>query len=57
MTMEQIDDEVRALYRKLVSKKKNYTVGNLSIENGEVVNKCLDLYFKLKEENAQLTLF
>lgn len=57
MTSEEIDRKVREFYLELTEKIKGYKAGNLDDVNGDVVNKCLDYYFKLKAENMQLELF
>ncbi|MCQ2587945.1 MAG: hypothetical protein MJ174_07505 [Treponema sp.] len=49
MTMQEIDNEVHNLFLKLTSKIKNYDPGRN--QHPEIVNQCLDLYFKLKEES------
>lgn len=54
MSIKEIDEKVRELHRELTEKaikNKCYLIGNVSPENSEVVDKCLDLYFKLREEN------
>lgn len=61
MTEKEIDEKVREHYKRLIAKRRGYVPGNLSEENAEVVNKCLDYYFQLKAEQTnqdkQLNLF